>query len=200
MTNTLFSSHSRLILASSSAYRQQQLQQLQLNFECIPPSIDESPLPDEDAAALASRLAMNKGLAIASQIEGDATIIASDQTASCGTAILGKPGSEQRAIDQLQACSGRVVTFNTSLWVGNEGGKGLSDTVTTQVTFRSLNEAEIKTYIKREQALDCAGSFKCEGLGISLFESIRSDDPSALIGLPLIRLTSFLKHFGIHVI
>ncbi|SMF30578.1 septum formation protein [Alteromonadaceae bacterium Bs31] len=200
MTKNLTSSQTRIILASSSRYRRIQLQQLQLNFEAVSPSIDETPLMSEPAATLASRLAANKGLTVSRSSDTPAVIIASDQTASLGDTLLGKPGNEPRAIEQLQACSGHTVVFHTALWVSNGIEPALTDTVDTIVKFRKLSKQQVTSYIKKEQPLDCAGSFKCEGLGISLFESIQSEDPSALIGLPLIRLTSFLNHFGIHVI
>ncbi len=200
MTDTANSGLLKLILASGSKYRRQQLEQLQLPFESMAPEIDESPRLTESAAELAARLAASKGRAVLKRCQPPLIIIASDQTASCGDLILGKPGSEAKAVAQLSACSGRTVVFHTALWLSDGSKTALTDVIDTRVNFRPLTEQQIRTYIKKEQVLDCAGSFKCEGLGISLFESIHSDDPSALIGLPLIRLTTFLKHLGINII
>ncbi|WNO10920.1 nucleoside triphosphate pyrophosphatase [Teredinibacter sp. KSP-S5-2] len=189
--------HCKLILASSSPYRAAQLNQLQLRFQCLSPDIDEQPTPGETAETIAHRLSIEKAKAVAKHAP-EAVVIGSDQTAELDNAILGKPGSPQKAIRQLQACSGKTVTFYTGIALYQEATDTLySKVVSTHVKFRTLTSQQINNYIREEQPLDCAGSFKCEGLGIALFEEISSSDPSALIGLPLIALTSALNSFGI---
>ncbi|WP_075185197.1 Maf family protein [Teredinibacter haidensis] len=191
----------RLILASGSRYRQQQLQQLNLPFQAISPDIDESHRINEAAESLALRLAESKARVLAQKITEHALIIGSDQTASCDGRLLGKPGTESGAIEQLSFCQGKTVIFYTALaLLDTESKQMLADTVSTKVKFRPLSREQIARYIKKEQPLDCAGSFKCEGLGIALFESIDSNDPTALIGLPLIRLTTFLQQLGVQPI
>ncbi|WP_045860013.1 Maf family protein [Teredinibacter purpureus] len=195
--NQSVATEKRIILASSSPYRQQQLQQLGMHFTCISPDIDETALINEPPSQLAERLAIAKAKAVSTHENIRALFIGSDQTASCNGRLLGKPGNVTSAQEQLSHCQGNVVMFYTALALYDSDSKTtLADTTTTEVKFRSLTRQQINTYIEKEQPLDCAGSFKCEGLGISLFDYIRSDDPSALIGLPLIRLTSFLNQFG----
>jgi len=195
--NQSVATEKRIILASSSPYRQQQLQQLGMRFTCISPDIDETALINEPPSQLAERLAIAKAKAVSTHENIRALFIGSDQTASCNGRLLGKPGNVTSAQEQLSHCQGNVVMFYTALALYDSDSKTtLADTTTTEVKFRSLTRQQINTYIEKEQPLDCAGSFKCEGLGISLFDYIRSDDPSALIGLPLIRLTSFLNQFG----
>jgi MAF protein len=190
-----------LILASSSSYRRAQLAQLGLKHTCQPADINETPLTGEPAEKLALRLAEGKARAIAKTTNAASLIIGCDQTASCGNTLLGKPLTEAVAIKQLSTCSGTTVTFNSALCViNNYSGEALLDNIVTRVQFRLLSEKDITTYIKKEQPLDCAGSFKCEGLGIALFDTIHSDDPSALIGLPLIALTRMLRQFGVDAI
>lgn len=182
-----------LILASSSPYRQRQLTQLGLSFSCFSPNIDENPLAGESPADLASRLAKTK--ADSYQANNMQFVIGSDQVADLNGLALGKPGNKEKATAQLKACSGRQVVFHTALCVRHNQSYAESSSKTL-VNFRQLSDIEIANYIEREPALDCAGSFKCEGLGITLFESIQSDDPSALIGLPLIQLNKSLIQLG----
>lgn len=186
-----------LILASSSPYRQQLLKKLYLSAEIVPPNIDERAYPNEHPEALARRLSEAKAMAVAQRVNG--IIIASDQVASVDGHILGKPGNARRAIEQLSLCVGKDVTFFTGLCVYNTRSNHLQvDVVPFTVKFRALTHREIERYVEREQPFDCAGSFKSEGLGICLFESLTGDDPNALIGLPLIRLCAMLRQEGIN--
>lgn len=184
----------RLILASTSRYRRQLLERLQLPFTTARADVDETPRPAESAQALAVRLAQAKARAVARE-HRDACVIGSDQSAGYDDQILGKPGDVANAQAQLTAMSGRNVQFFTALHLITPTAEQAALDV-TNVHFRSLDQAEIARYIARESPLDCAGSFKCEGLGITLFEAIRSDDPSALIGLPLIALSRLLRAAG----
>jgi septum formation protein len=189
-----------LVLASSSIYRRALLDKLGLPFIAESPSIDETPLPNESAEALVQRLALAKTTALAEKYPAH-LIIGSDQVASLDGRILGKPGNLANAFEQLRACSGRRVIFLTGLTLLDSRNRH-STTVLEPfgVSFRQLNEAQIKRYLEREQPFDCAGSFKAEGLGIALFESMQGDDPNALIGLPLIRLVTLLQQAGLSVI
>ncbi len=187
----------RLVLASGSAYRTGQLSQLGLTFEAIRPNIDESPSPGEAPRATAARLSEAKARAVAT-LAPAAWLIGSDQTADCDGCLVGKPGSAERACAQLEQMSGKTVLFHSGLCLLSPAGQASVAVVTTEVRFRTLGANEIAAYIRKEQPLDCAGSFKVEGLGISLFEAIRSDDPSALIGLPLIRLCALLRQAGLN--
>jgi len=190
-----------LILASTSRYRKELLERLRLAFSCIAPGTDEAARPGEDPKALVARLARAKAEGIASQ-QPNAWVIGSDQMAvrldEAGTeSTLGKPGTEMRCIEQLQSCSGRAIVFLTAVAVMRQEGNALFEFVdTTRVTFRVLDQATIERYVAKERPLDCAGGFKSEGLGITLCESIDSKDPSALIGLPLIRLSAALRSAG----
>ncbi|MFI2809842.1 Maf family protein [Microbulbifer sp. JSM ZJ756] len=186
-----------LILASSSPYRRALLQQLQLPFESASPHINEAALPEETAAALAARLAAEKASALAGRYPRG-LIIGSDQVAECAGTLLGKPGTGDNAIAQLTACSGRRVTFHTGVSLLEPGsGRQLTEVEAFTVTFRNLSQEQIRSYVEREQPLDCAGSFKAEGLGIALFEKMEGSDYNSLIGLPLIRLIKLLGEFGI---
>lgn len=186
-----------IILASSSPYRRQLLEKLQLSCEICPPHIDESAYPNERPQDMARRLSEAKAMAVAMQRSG--IIIASDQVASVDNHVLGKPGTAQKAIEQLTLCADKTVTFYTGLCVYNTNSNHLQcDVIPFEVTFRPLSHGEIARYIELEQPLDCAGSFKSEGLGISLFESMRGDDPNALVGLPLIALCTMLRNEGIN--
>ncbi len=187
-----------LILASSSVYRQRLLLQLEVSFTCISPDIDESSFPNESAEALTRRLAITKAARVLQDNPG-ALVIGSDQVADLDGTILGKPYNPERAIAQLAQCSGKTVRFYTSVALLSSGMQQV-DVVTTWVRFRALTDEQIRVYIKKEEPLDCAGSFKCEGLGVALFESIQSDDPSALIGLPLISLNRMLHAAGVDVL
>lgn len=186
----------RLILASSSRYRRELLSRLGLPFESLSPEIDEQPGPGESAATVARRLAREKAQAIARQ-HPDAVIIGSDQTATIdGSQIIGKPGTHDRAVAQLKSASGKTLTFHTGLCVWQAGQEPLLDCVPTFVRFRELSDAEIERYLRTEQPYDCAGAAKSEGLGVSLLLSQDGSDPTALIGLPLIRLCDMLRQRG----
>lgn len=187
----------KIVLASTSAYRRELLQRFGLPFETASPDIDESPLPDESPAATAERLAEQKARAVAEHYP-DALIIGSDQVAHMGETRFGKPGTVERAVAQLQTMSGRSVIFHTALALLNtRSGRIQVDAVPTEVRFRELSDAEIARYVDKERPLDCAGSAKSEGLGITLLEALSGDDPNALVGLPLIALARMLRNEGI---
>ncbi|WEN13488.1 Maf family protein [Rhodanobacter sp. AS-Z3] len=187
----------RIVLGSTSRYRAELLRRLITDFEQAAPGTDEAALPGEAPAARALRLAVAKADAIA-QHYPDALVIGSDQVAALGDLILDKPGSMERACAQLAASSGHDVDFHTALCVvDTRNHRHYTHVDHTRVRFRTLHADEIRRYVEREQPLDCAGSFKCEGLGISLFESIDNRDPSALIGLPLIALARLLREAGV---
>ena len=189
-----------LILASSSVYRRELLQRLRLPFECVSPAIDESARPDETPATTAVRLALEKARAVAAA-HPQALIIGSDQVAELDGTPLGKPGNHANAVCQLRAMRGQRVVFHTALCLldAASGRHQLENAVTT-VLLRALTNAQIERYLQLEQPYDCAGSAKVESLGIALAEKITSDDPTALIGLPLIMLVSMLKREGIEVL
>ena len=190
----------KLVLASGSPYRKSLLETLRVPFECYSPDIDESPYPQESAHELANRLTQEKAQTAARKYQ-EHLIIASDQTAAINNRLLGKPGTVQQAIKQLTACSGQRVTFFTGLTLLNsKTGQLQSECLPFHVTFRQLTEQQISHYINKEQPLDCAGSFKCEGLGITLFEKLEGDDPNILIGLPLIQLNTMLLNEGVDVL
>jgi septum formation protein len=190
-----------LILASTSAYRRELLARLRLPFSCSAPGVDEARRSGERPLALAVRLARAKAHAVALQ-QPEAWVIGSDQVAvraddSLTEAILGKPGTEARCREQLRECSARTVSFMTAVAVVRHDSRSAIEFVdTTRVKFRALDEATIARYVAAESPLDCAAGFKSEGLGIALCKSIDSEDPSALIGLPLIRLSSVLRDVG----
>lgn len=188
----------RLILASSSSYRRSLLTQLGLIFESISPKVDETAKINEPAGDLVERLAETKARHIL-DLHPDCLVIGSDQVADLDGAILGKPGNTDRAVAQLRACSGKTVRFYTAISLLSSQSRQV-EMVSTDVKFRLLSDNQIHAYIKKEEPLDCAGSFKCEGLGIALFESIISTDPSALIGLPLISVTRMLAAEQIDVL
>ncbi|MCZ6711693.1 MAG: Maf family protein [Gammaproteobacteria bacterium] len=195
---------SRLVLASSSAYRAALLSRLSLKFKTASPNVDESQRAGESAAVLVARLARAKAWAVALDYP-DGLIIGSDQAAVVMTGdtavILGKPHTAERAHAQLLALSGQRVKFLTSVCLLNAATHALQlDVVETPVTFRQLTRPEIERYVELEQPLDCAGAFKSEGLGIALFESLGGDDPNALIGLPLIALCTMLRAEGVSVL
>lgn len=188
-----------LVLASTSAFRRSLLARLQIPFEAAAPDIDESALAGELPAATAERLSEAKARAVAPRFPG-ALIIGSDQVASLGDRRFGKPGTRERAIEQLRAMSGQVVVFHTGLCLLNvASGRLHRRSVPTEVRFRELAEVEIVRYLEKEDALNCAGSAKSEGLGISLLAHLRGDDPNALIGLPLIALCDMLRAEGLEV-
>ncbi|TPG10166.1 septum formation inhibitor Maf [Rhodanobacter glycinis] len=187
----------RIVLGSTSRYRADLLRRLVPDFEQSAPGTDETPLIGEAPAQRALRLAIAKAEATAG-VWRDALVIGSDQVAELDGRILDKPGTTERARAQLAASSGREVHFHTALCLlDTRNGRRHTHVDHTCVRFRELTAAEIARYIEREQPLDCAGSFKCEGLGISLFESIDNRDPSALIGLPLIALARMLREAGV---
>jgi septum formation protein len=189
-----------LILASTSPYRRELLARLGLPFSVANPQTDESPLPDETPEALALRLSEAKARAVA-EAHPEALIIGSDQVATVDGRVYGKPGTHERAVEQLQALSGKTVNFFTGLCLYNaRTGEADVRGIPTLVTFRQLSDGEIENYLRREQALNCAGAAKSEGLGIALLQSMRGDDPNALIGLPLIALCDMLRKQGIAVL
>lgn len=186
-----------LVLGSTSRYRRELLERLRLPFESMAPLVDESPLPGETPAALALRLALAKAREVASR-QGDAVVIGSDQVADLDGTSIGKPGTHERATAQLQAMRGRTIVFQTAVAVVRRA-TAYEQVRLAEVTvkFRSLTDAEIDHYLRTEQPYDCAGSAKCETLGIALLASIESDDPTALVGLPLIRTCEMLREAGI---
>jgi MAF protein len=185
-----------LILASTSPFRKELLGRLNLPFGTVAPDVDESRLENEPANALVRRLSEAKARAVGAAHEG--LIIGSDQVATHGEAILGKPGDHATAMQQLRQLSGEHVTFLTGLCLLNSvTGETELDVVTFSVVFRRLDDEQIDRYLRQDQPYNCAGSFKSEGLGITLFERMEGDDPTALIGLPLIRLTGMLANAGI---
>jgi len=190
---------SRLILASTSAYRRELLARLQIPFEIADPQTDESVLPGEGPATTAERLAVAQAKAVANRFP-DALIIGSDQVAFMGNQRFGKPLIRERAVEQLQSMRGRTVTFHTGLCLHNSAsGRNQVCGVPTEVTFRQLSDEEIERYLDKEQPYHCAGSAKSEGLGIAMLSSMRGDDPNALIGLPLIALCGMLRAEGLQV-
>nr|WP_255683286.1 Maf family protein [Luteimonas sp. MHLX1A] len=184
-----------MILASTSRYRRELLERLQLPFTTERPDVDETPLPGEAPAALASRLAVAKAREVA-RLHPGAWVIGSDQVAGFDGHALGKPGSRDAAIAQLQSMSGSSVQFLTAVALCRGDALAGEALDTTTVTFRCLRRAEIERYVDAEQPLDCAGSFKSEGLGIALFDAIETRDPTALIGLPLIATARLLRDAG----
>lgn len=190
----------RLVLASTSRYRQMLLERLSLDFEVAAPHADETPRAGETPAATAFRLAAAKAQSVAATYS-DALIIGSDQVADCQGRPVGKPGTHENAVAQLHALSGQTVVFHTGLAL-LDAASGACQTALVDVrsTFRHLTSEEIDAYLRRERPYDCAGSVRSESLGIALFERIESDDPTALIGLPLIQLARMLQTAGVAVL
>ncbi|MDI4632493.1 septum formation inhibitor Maf [Pelomonas sp. V22] len=187
-----------LILASTSRYRRELLERLRIAFTVQSPEVDETPLPGEAPAAMAVRLALAKARAVAA-LHPEAVVIGSDQVADLDGQPIGKPGTHERAVAQLQAMRGKQIVFQTAVAVVCQSrGFAGQDLAPVVVRFRDLTDAEIETYLRAEQPYDCAGSAKSEGLGISLLSAIESDDPTALIGLPLIRTCALLREAGIN--
>ncbi|WP_343627100.1 Maf family nucleotide pyrophosphatase [Roseateles puraquae] len=184
-----------LILASTSRYRQELLTRLRLPFEAVAPEVDETPLAGEVPAALAERLALAKARAVAS-LHPHAVVIGSDQVADLDGEPLGKPGSHAAARAQLQRMSGREVVFQTAVAVVAPGLAAI-ERAEVRVRLRPLSDREIETYLLADQPYDCAGSAKVESLGIALLDAVVSDDPTALIGLPLIRTCQLLRRAGL---
>lgn len=189
-----------LLLASTSPYRAELLGRLGLPFETRAPGVDESPRPGEPPPAYVERLAREKAQAVHREAPGS-VVVGADQAALLDGRMLGKPGTDARARAQLRAASGRALQFLTGLAVaGPEPGRLHSEVVPFRVVFRRLSEAEISAYVARDRPLDCAGSFRAEGLGIALFQRLEGDDPAALVGLPLIRLVDLLGAAGLRVL
>ena len=189
-----------LVLGSTSPYRRELLQRLRVPFTVAAPDVDETPRPGETPQALATRLALAKARAVAGTYPG-AVVIGSDQVADLNGRPLGKPGTHERAVAQLRDMRGQLVTFHTAVAVVcTESGFEAQDLAPVKVRFRNLSDDEIENYLQAEQPYDCAGSAKSEGLGIALLESIESDDPTALIGLPLIRTCRMIGAAGVDLL
>ena len=198
---TAFSSAQRaLVLGSTSRYRQELLQRLRIPFTVAAPDVDETPQPGEAPAALAQRLALAKAHAVAAAFP-DAVVIGSDQVADLDGLPLGKPGTHERAVAQLRQMRGRTVVFQTAVAVVCQAsGFEQASLAAVKVRFRELTDETIENYLRAEQPYDCAGSAKSEGLGIALLEAIDSDDPTALVGLPLIRTCRLIEAAGIRLL
>ena len=193
-------SNRKLVLASTSRYRASLLARLQIPFDIVAPQVDESPLPAEAPAATALRLAIAKAHAVRT-LHPHALIIGSDQVADLDGAAIGKPGTRENAVAQLKLLCGKRVVFHTALCLLNAAsGRSQSCVIPTVVTLRSYTGQEIEVYLDKESALDCAGSAKSEGLGIALMASLEADDPTALVGLPLIALAQMLDADGFSVL
>jgi septum formation protein len=190
----------QLVLASTSKYRRALLERLALAFEVAAPGVDEQALPGEAPADTAARLAALKARSLEGRFP-DALIIGSDQVAALGSERLDKPGTHENAARQLRRLSGRIAQFHTAVTLlDSKTGKSESKVVPCRVVFRALDDARIEAYLRREQPYDCAGSAKAEGLGIALIARIETDDPTSLIGLPLIALTAMLERAGLPVL
>ena len=200
MPSPLTTARPRLILGSTSVYRRALMQRLRLPFEVVAPQVDESPRPGETPAAMAQRLALEKAREVAARHPA-AVVIGADQVADLAGQAIGKPGNHACAVAQLQALRGRWVTFHTAVAVLRpDTGFEQVQVAPVRVRFRELSDADIQRYLVLEQPYDCAGSAKCETLGIALLEAIESDDPTALVGLPLIRTCRLLREAGIDVL
>ncbi len=195
-TKTTENSKRTVVLASTSRYRRALLERLGLPFDVAAPNVDETPRANETPSATAIRLALAKARAVAARLS-HALVIGSDQIADLDGTPVGKPGDHARAVAQLRALSGRTVVFHTSVALcDSDSGRCRSELVDVTSTFRRLSDAEIDAYLRRETPYDCAGAVKSEGLGIALFERIESDDPTALVGLPLIAVVELLRAEG----
>ena len=193
-------SNRKLILGSTSAYRHELLSRLNIPFSVESPDVEETPLPDEPPAELARRLALAKANAVAARFP-DCIVIGSDQVADLDGLTLGKPGTHDRAVTQLRQMRGKTVIFQTAVAVVClDSGFCQQSLAPVKVVFRALDDAEIENYLRQEQPYDCAGSAKSEGLGIALLDAIESDDPTALVGLPLIRTGRMLRAAGISLL
>ena len=191
-----------IILASTSVYKKMLLERLEIGFTCVSPNTDEESLLNETPKALAIRLAKEKAIAVAAN-SPEALVIGSDQTGELKGKVLGKPYTFDKAVEQISNQSGQTVYFHSAICVLKKQKNGQikqkSTVNTTKVRFKQLNQQQIERYLKTEEAYDCAGGFKSEGLGISLFSSIESNDPTSLIGLPLIDLCSILESFNVSI-
>lgn len=191
---------SALILASTSRYRRELMERLTLRFDTHAPNVDETPLPDERPVDLARRLALAKAQTVAEQYP-DAWVIGSDQVADLNGISLGKPGTHDRAVQQLRRMSGHRVVFQTAVAVVQQAHAFAAvEVIPVEVVFRTLSDVEIETYLRLDQPYDCAGSARSEGLGVTLLERMTSDDPTALIGLPLIATCHLLRQAGLDVL
>ncbi len=189
-----------VVLGSTSVYRRELMARLRIPFEVVAPDVDETPLPGETPEALACRLALAKARAVAARYP-QAAVIGSDQVADLGGEPLGKPGTHARAVQQLQRMRGRIVVFQTAVAVVClDSGFEQCDIAPVRVRFRDLSDDEIEAYLRAEMPYDCAGSAKSEGLGITLLASIDNDDPTALVGLPLIRTCRMLRAAGVRLL
>jgi septum formation protein len=189
-----------VVLGSTSPYRRELLSRLRLSFDVASPEVDETAAPDEAPATLAWRLALAKARAVAARFP-DAAVIGSDQVADLDGQPLGKPGTHDKAVAQLRLMRGRTVIFHTAVAVVcRASGFEQIDVAAVRVRFRDYDDAEIEAYLRAEQPYDCAGSARSEGLGIALLEAIESDDPSALVGLPLIRTARMLRAAGVKIL
>lgn len=189
-----------VVLGSTSPYRRELLSRLGIAFDVASPEVDEAPLPGESPEALARRLALAKARAVAAR-HPEAVVIGSDQVADLAGEGLGKPGTHERAVQQLRRMSGQTVVFQTAVAVVCQAsGFEQLQLAPVRVRFRSLSDQEIEAYLRAEQPYDCAGSAKSEGLGIALLESIENDDPTALVGLPLIRTCAMLRAAGVRLL
>jgi len=188
----------KLVLASTSSYRASALERLGLSFEMADPAVDETPLPGEAADSLALRLAHAKAAAVADRFD-DAIVIGSDQVGICAGRLLHKPGSGAKAIEQLCSLSGKNAEFYSAVAVHDAtSGRREGQTVCTRLTFRAISTAAATHYVSQDNPIDCAGSFKVESLGLALFHKVQADDPSALIGLPVIALLDQLSAYDIN--
>ncbi len=186
-----------LILASTSAYRRELLERLRMPFSVVSPNVDESVIKGETPLATCTRLAMAKARAVAA-LNPNAVVIGSDQVAALDGVAVSKPGTHAAATAQLQSMRGRSVMFHTAVAVVHQArGWAQSDVASVEVLFRPVSDAQIQRYLKAEQPYDCAGSAKSEALGITLLEAVKSDDATALVGLPLIRLCTLLRAAGL---
>jgi septum formation protein len=189
-----------LILGSTSRYRRELLERLRVPFDVVSPDVDETPLPGEAPQALATRLALAKAKAVAA-LHPNAVVIGSDQVADLNSEPLGKPGTHERAVLQLQRMRGQTVVFQTAVSVVCvESQFEQTELAQIKVRFRELSDTEIEAYLRAEEPYDCAGSAKSEGLGIALLDAIDNDDPTALIGLPMIRTARLLRAAGIDLL
>ena len=186
----------RLILASTSRYRRELLERLRLPFDVASPDVDEAPQPGESPQALANRLAVAKAIDVAQRQSDGAWALGSDQVADLDGLPLGKPGGRDAAIAQLRAMSGRAIRFHTGVCLAHADGRTFATCDATEVRMRVLDDDAIVRYVDAEQPFDCAGSFKSEGFGITLFEAIDNRDPTALVGLPLIATCQLLRQAG----
>ena len=192
--------HRTVVLGSTSRYRRELLGRLKIAFQVAAPAVDETPHPGESPAALALRLALAKAQEVADRFPA-AVVIGSDQVADLAGTPLGKPGSHERAVDQLRRMSGQRVVFQTAVAVVcRDSGFSRVELAAVSVLFRDLSNSEIESYLRAEQPYDCAGSAKSEGLGIALLDAIDNDDPTALVGLPLIRTCRMLRAAGIKLL